>query len=159
MRRLQVGLVLLLAAVVVAEWLDWPNQYRQALQLAQPADDSKRENGIAATADPSSVEDQQYYSEVASRTLFREDRQGYQSEEVVHGTLTTQPKIPEIRLLGVILTGAEKPMAVINDTKQKKSVNLQVGDSLGEWVIKEIAADSITLIWQDQTAKVELRKY
>jgi hypothetical protein len=123
-----------------------------------PAPDNTLENGITAI-DPESVESLSDYAEVASKTLFREDRRGYQSEEATHVSVVAQPEIPEIRLMGVILAGAEKPMAVIMDSKQKRSENLKVGDNLGKWVIKEIAADSITLGWQDQITKVELRKY
>ncbi|MEJ2619910.1 MAG: type II secretion system protein N [Candidatus Thiodiazotropha sp.] len=158
MRRIQVGLLLLLVSVVVVEWFDWSNRHQQALNVVSPAVENKLEDGIELK-DPESVEPLSYYSEVASRTLFREDRRGYQSEEAAPAADVAQPKIPEMRLMGIILTGEEKPVAVIMDTKQKKSQNLKVGDSLGQWVIKEIAADSITLSWQDQTAKVELRKY
>lgn len=157
MRQLQLILLLVLAAGVVVEWMGWPGEYRQALKIEPPAEASEGESQLIPVQ-PQALHEQQYYAEVVQRTLFREDRQGYQGE-VVNAVSTVAPKVPQIRLMGVILTTSEKPMAVILDEKQKKSLNLQVGDLLGEWEIKEISPGSITLGWQDQTERVELRKY
>jgi hypothetical protein len=150
--------MLILVGLVLLEWLNWSNEHRQAVRMTAPAEERKQE-GSATTIEPQLIEDQQYYSEIVHRTLFREDRQAYQGKETAQGVATTAPPIPEIRLTGVVLTDAEKPLAVIHDKKQKKSEKLQVGDSLGEWVIQAIERDSILLSWQDQTAKIELRKY
>jgi type II secretory pathway component PulC len=151
-------IALLLLGLITYEWLSWPERYQQAVTVSA-AEGKQRKDMI--NADPESLFKHQAegYQLIAKRTLFRADRQGFETQQKEQPNQQRRPAVPKIRLLGIILTQGEPPSAMVMQEKSKKSRMLRVGDELGEWEILAIASDHLLISWQGQQKKIELRKF
>jgi type II secretory pathway component PulC len=149
---------LLLAGVITYEWLSWPERHRQGVNVVA-ADSTPKENPITREKQQILRQEPQAYLAIAHKTLFRADRQGVQAQADERQVQRSQPGLPKIRLLGVVLTENQPPSAMIFDEKSKQTRVYHIGDELGSWKLQEISSGFVLLSWDDQQEKILLRKY
>ncbi|MCG7912545.1 MAG: hypothetical protein JAY71_01550 [Candidatus Thiodiazotropha weberae] len=158
MKMLAGALVLLLLGSIAYTWLSWPERHQQAVRVTA-AEGIQSQPGLERDGGPVLRQQTEQYRLIAQHTLFRSDRQGFETQVTQATNQRSRPAIPKIRLLGVILTEGQPASAMIMEEKSKKSRLLVIGDQLGQWKIQAIASDHLLLGWEDQQQKIQLRKY
>ncbi|MES9833983.1 MAG: type II secretion system protein N [Candidatus Thiodiazotropha sp. DIVDIV] len=158
MKKGAAAILLLLIGVIAYEWLTWSDRYNLAMDVVAAEGESKQKPATTTEHQVLQLEPEAYLA-IAQQTLFRSDRKGYLQQPDEKPGLRSQPALPKIRLLGIILTESEPPSAMVFVEKSKKSRILHVGDELGSWKIEEIDSEYVMLSWEDQLEKIQLRKF
>ncbi|MCU7929642.1 MAG: hypothetical protein KZQ90_02500 [Candidatus Thiodiazotropha sp. (ex Codakia rugifera)] len=158
MKALLITLLLLLMAIVMLEWMTWPERYNQALLITSEPRKVAPENRSRINQS-NLLKEQQTYQTIADSTLFREDRQGYKHEMKDPDAAGTNQQLSKFRLLGIVLTDHLEPSALIYNEQIKESQTLHIGDSVGSWTLQDINPEYIVLGRQGQIEKIALRNF
>ena len=163
MRWVLVGLVVVLAAVVGLEWLDWPPALPQGGGAEPPPSSSATAAGNK-TAKPGEqitpLEDKEQYAVIMDRPLFLPDRRppAKESEEPDAKKPEIDPDLSKVSLTAVLITPKDAS-AWVKDPKEKELVRLHLGDELHGWTVKKILGDRLVLERQGDTDTLVLRDY
>ncbi|MET0067246.1 MAG: type II secretion system protein N [Candidatus Thiodiazotropha sp.] len=158
MRRLLLILCTGLLALIVYQWLEWPQTRHQAIAVTA-ASAGESERNASADDPPLLGAPVTAYAEIFDRSLFRADRTGFHAEAEPDSRARAPRNPPRFRLLGVILSGSEPSAAMILEPQQKKSRLIHVGDEVGEWRLESIAEDHVVMGWREERETVPLRPF
>ena len=154
---------LVLTAVLALLWFDWQPQREPAPEagIEKPAGlpSTTTEDGPLDLLTPSEVKDD--YAVVIERPLFLPDRRP-PSEEPEDPETELAPvadaTLERLDLNAIMITPA-KAIAWVRDPTQKDLQDLEFGDELNGWTVKEILADRLVLERQGVTDTLTLRDY
>ena len=127
-----------------------PSSTSQGLDLTLPQFDTEEE--------PDNI---QNYSAIIKRPLFVNDRRPYVPPvvEIVETTIEeVQPDTPNLdgySLSAVIISG-QKKIALISTPGGESVEHLTLSDKLNSWELKEIQANYIIFVLEDEQVKLEL---
>jgi hypothetical protein len=157
------SIIVLLSLVLVLQWRDWPPARTSVPeastdQPAEPVAPPSMESPLELLAPPEEKDD---YAVVVERPLFLPDRRPPAEEpEDVPEDLPVEedPAIDALDLNAVIITPT-KVVAWVRDPSKKDLQDLELGDDLNGWTVKEILADRLVLERQGETNTLTLRDY
>lgn len=161
MKAILAGLVLLLGAVVAAEW--WYFYSREGTWTPKPKPVTEAEGGerILPVAEDFQLPALGSYDSIAERPLFVAGRRppSEEPEEVVEETpVAVSLSPPGLSLLGVLIT-PEGSMALVRTQKPPEVKRLRVGDLVDGWQLAEIDPGRIVMSQGEQKEDFLLRVY
>jgi len=162
MKLVLISVILSLGALLALEWIGWPPPPVPPPQTAgKEADAPGAAPGAESPLDAlSSPEDKEQYAVVSERPLFRPDRrpapEGPEAEQ--EPAPAEDAELSKLDLNAVIITPA-KAIAWVRDPAETKLRDLELGDELKGWTVKEILVDRLVLERQGETDTLTLRDY
>lgn len=156
-------IVLFLGLVFALQWRGWPPEPVSAPvggleSQPEPATPPSTESPLELLAPP---EEKDEYADVIERPLFMPDRRP-PSEEPEDAEdeppASEDASLDRLDLNAVIITPS-KAVAWIRDPVQKDLQDVELGDDLNGWTVKEILADRLVLERQGETNTLTLRDY
>jgi len=157
-------IVLSLGLVLALQWRDWPPgpvsvPEGNADSQPEPAPLRPDESPLERLGPP---EEKDEYAEVMERPLFMPDRRppSEEDQEEAKDELSDaqDPSLDRVDLNAVIITPA-KAVAWVKAPTQQDLLDLELGDDLNGWTVKEILADRLVLERQGETNTLTLRDY
>jgi hypothetical protein len=155
-------LVLALAAVLVAQWRDWPPPAsHRGTGLEQGAADAPVASHPLTPADlldpPAEKAD---YLDITERPLFLPDRRppAEQPEVADSAEETAGEALDGLDVTAIVITPAES-VAWVRSPAKPAAEKLRLGDELHGWTVKAIEEDAIELERQGESSTLVLRDY
>jgi general secretion pathway protein N len=154
---------LMLGAVLLAQWQDWPPPPSRAGldEPLAPGSGAPEQTDQDARSGLQPAVPKESYTSVTERPLFRPDRRPLDLSELP----TEEGPQPEetasldgMDLSAVIITPT-LTTAWVKDPSQPKTRQIRVGDDLGGWAVEEILSDRILLERQGERNTLILRDY
>lgn len=152
---------LVLSAIVAGQWGVWPLQPPSISVTPEPptdtsADNARRRGSMPQFQLPPPVD----FQEINERPLFVDARRLPQLEG--DGTLEPEPApksstFPKHLGLTAVLVTEGEPSALILDSKEKKTLNLKMGDELAGWKIVSIQPDRLVVSQGESRQEMLLR--
>jgi general secretion pathway protein N len=103
-----------------------------------------------AAAQPGSESPSDYANTILARPLFRPDRHPFPTND--QDALATAP-VDLPRLTGILLSSDVK-RAIFAPEGSDQSIVVAEGETVGDWRVQEIAADSVTMVGPDGTRRL-----
>ncbi len=163
MKPALVILVVALGALLALQWLGWPPDREAASSddsgtSAAPVPAPAVESPLDLLSPPEDIED---YVVVVERPLFLPDRRPPSEDEADQEA--DVPVVDDAALRGldlnaVIMTPG-RVVAWVRNPAEKELQDLELGDEINGWNVKEIQADRLVLERQGQTDTLTLRDY
>ena len=162
MKPALVSAVLALGALLTLQWLGWPPD-REATpsgdlgSSAAPAPAPAAESPLDLLSPPEDIEE---YAVVVERPLFLPDRRPPSEDEAAEeeAPIVDDAALKGLDLNAVIMTPG-KVVAWVRNPAEKELQDLELGDEINGWNVKEIQADRLVLERQGQTDTLTLRDY
>lgn len=163
MKPILLATVVSLGLLLALQWRNWPPE-----RISEPeagADPRSETASPAPSGSPMEMlpppEEKEEYAVVIERPLFTPDRRPPSDEPEEQG-LEPPPggdtSLDRLDLNAVIITPA-KAIAWVRDPTKKDLQDLELGDDLNGWTVKEILSDRMVLERQGETDTLTLRDY
>jgi hypothetical protein len=154
--------VLVLGALLALQWLGWPPD-REATPSgdlgtsAAPVPVPAAESPLDLLSPPEDIED---YAVVVERPLFLPDRRPPSEDEAdqEEAPIVDDAALKGLDLNAVIMTPG-RVVAWVRNPAEKELQDLELGDEINGWNVKEIQSDRLVLERQGQTDTLTLRDY
>jgi len=152
---------LVLAAVLVLQWKDWPRSVPPVQGQAPVAAPSGAEPQPGPLAGLGPPEGKDTYASVSERPLFRPQRKPEEPlpDEPAADLAPEQVTALEGIDLSAVLIAPGLASAWIKDPALPNLKRLRLGDDYGGWQVKDIQADRLVLERQGETNQLILRDF
>ncbi len=163
MRAILFAVILLLGAIVAAEWQFWKPD-SPVIEVRQPPPDPRGEAASFEARDYS-LPPLDHYQKIEERPLFVEGRRPIEEEqqEAPPPPPPPPPKpktpAPAIDLRGIMIIGNERIALLGRAVEKDGPTRLRKGDQIRDWTVSEITDEKIVLSNGAEHTSVELRKF
>lgn len=156
------AVIVALSGLLLFQWSDWPapTTWRLTMPPIQSDKDTEQIQWAEDAAALTETRSRENYLEVIERPLFVPDRKPIQPEaggeqEPADEAITA---VDSLDLLAIIITPS-LARAWVRESPDKDHVELQLGEAISGWTVREIGRNSLVLERQGEKKRLQLRQY